>query len=121
MAMLHPIFAVAQYAAKAAPVLPLDVAMHFVWPLATMSEITANAKRSLYDPDALPVSSLKNRLFRPDAGPMLSDRTTAVSPSPTVIRAASGIGSIMFAQRQILIGTSRSVRMEITVVVDVDS
>ena len=84
--MRHSIPAAAQYAAKAAPVLPLDVAMHFV-----------------YEPDGLVISSLKYRFSNPRAGPMARDFTTGVFPSPREIRASDATALILLAHRQIVI------------------
>src|SRR5436305_8144815 len=95
--------AAAQYAASAAPVLPLDVARQRCRPVARRCETAAAAKRSLYEPDGLTVSSLKNRFFRPADGPIERERISGVLPSPKLRRAASGTGSIQSAQRQMLI------------------
>ena len=101
MAISQLIPARAQYAASAAPVFPLDVAMHSVLPHATMSEMAAQAKRSLYEPLGFVNSNLKKRFFRPTDGPMRRDRTMGVFPSPSVMRAVIGTGSSHFENRQI--------------------
>src|SRR5438128_410412 len=98
--------AAAQYAASAAPVLPLDVARQRRRPVARRCETAAAAKRSLYEPDGLTVSSLKYRSFKPADGPIERERSSGVFPSPRLMRAASGTGSIPSAQRQMLINGS---------------
>src|SRR5215470_4746985 len=95
--------AAAQYAASAAPVLPLDVARQRRRSVASKCDTAAAAKRSLYEPEGLTVSSLKYRFFKPAAGPMERDWISGVLPSPSVRRAAAGTGSIQSAQRQMLI------------------
>src|SRR5215831_15836613 len=96
--------AAAQYAASAAPVLPLDVARQCRRPVARKCETAAAAKRSLYEPDGLTVSSLKYRFLRPAEGPIERERIRGVLPSPRLMRSAAGTGSIQSAQRQMLIG-----------------
>src|SRR5262249_52966641 len=103
MAISQRTLAAAQYAASAAPVLPLDVAMQRRRPIARRCETAAAAKRSLYEPDGLTDSSLKYRFFRPTDGPIERDRSSGVSPSPRLMRATSGTGSKSSAQRQMLI------------------
>src|SRR5690349_10488904 len=104
--MSQPIPAAAQYAASAAPVFPLEVAMQCRLPLASMSATAAAAKRSLYEPVGLLPSSLKNSSVAPAAGPMRRERTSGVSPSPSVMRHASGARENRSAQRQMLMGTA---------------
>src|SRR5438094_10358635 len=103
MAISQRTSAAAQYAASAAPVLPLDVAMQRRRPVACRCETAAAAKRSLYEPVGLTVSSLKYKSFRPADGPIERERISGVLPSPRLRRAASGTRSIQSAQRQMLI------------------
>src|SRR5438105_775816 len=56
----------AEYAARADPVFPEEVATHAVAPTRRSLEISPAIKRSLYDPEGLQLSSLKNRLFSPN-------------------------------------------------------
>jgi hypothetical protein len=67
--MKHSIWAAAQYAAKAAPVLPLDVAKQKEDFFCTRLLTNAAANLSLYEPVGLRFSSLKKRLANPNKGP----------------------------------------------------
>ena len=100
IAMRQRIPATAQYAASDAPVLPLEVATHIVLPRARMSATAAAANRSLYEPVGLTDSSLNHSSDSPHFGPIATDFTSGVFPSPRVIRAEDGIGGNQSAHRQ---------------------
>src|SRR5690606_29152266 len=84
IAISHSIPAAAQYAANAAPVLPLEVATQRVLPSARICEIAIAAKRSLYEPVGLQFSNLKYNSM-PLSDPVLFDFTNGVLPSLKVI------------------------------------
>src|SRR5262245_61111828 len=100
--MTHLSPAAAQYAASEAPVFPLDVATQRRLLFATMCEIAAAAKRSLYDPVGLTYSSLKYSFSSPSRAPSRRDRTSGVPPSPSDSRASGGTATIRSAKRQML-------------------
>src|SRR5579871_6961631 len=108
MAISSGIPAAAEYAASAAPVLPLDVAMIRRLPWASASETATTPKRSLYEPDGFVVSSLKYSSGMPALGPIERDLRSGVFPSPNVTRADTGIGGNISVQRQMLIAPSPS-------------
>ena len=86
---------------------PLDVATHRRLPEARRAETATTAKRSLYDPLGLPHSSLKKSLPMPACGPIATDSTRGVFPSPSVIRVAAGTGAIRSANRHTLMPSPR--------------
>src|SRR5579864_8690754 len=87
------------YAAADALVLPVDAQMIASLP-AWMAAATATAMpRSLNEPVGFNPSSLKCSEARPRDGPIVSDSTHGVSPSPRLIRGASGASARRSPQR----------------------
>lgn len=66
-----------------------------------MSDTATTAKRSLYEPEGFPVSTLKYKWFKPKLGPIRRERTSGVFPSPKEIRHAGGMSAIHCDHRQI--------------------
>src|SRR5690606_4666983 len=79
---MQGISATALYAAKAAPVLPLEVAKQNPLPCSCIRDSANAANRSLYEPEGFRFSNLKKRLSSPIVDPIFLERTNGVSPSP---------------------------------------